>query len=305
MKKSNVVSMEVKANNNEELFNLTMQNIQQIGNKKLVYIPLKLLFIDTGYQRSEHISKAKISNLVNKWNGNKMDALRVSIHPEENRFAIIDGCHRFFSAEILELKGLECEVLTLSSDPTERRVQEAALFATQNDETDKLTPLEKHKANCLRGIKENIVLQKIIDKYDVLLKPEKGRGRAKVGHLAGFSAALQVAKIGESVLDNTFNIINSSRWNLAINGFHSNVIYSISCALRLHPAYTTEAVQALIDYCIQIEPEKFMAEAITQYPERKIKEALVLVMEDKVCEALNIPRVYFGGDLKQAIAAAA
>lgn len=301
--KSNLVDMATvaKVDNSQELFNLTKQNIQQIGTKKLVYIPLKLLFIDSSYQRNEHISKGKINNLVNKWNNNKMDPLRVSIHPEENRFAIIDGCHRFYAATALNFTGLECEVVYLSEDPTERRIQEATLFSTQNDEIDKLTPLEKHKANCLRGIKENITLQKIIDKYDVALKPEKGRGRGKIGHLAGFSAALQVARIGEKVLDDTFNVIGSARWNLAINGYHSDVIRSISSAIRLHPTHTTEVVQTLINYCIKIEPEKFMAEAMTKYPERKAKEAYVLTLEDKVCEALNIPRIYFGGDIKQAI----
>lgn len=302
--KSNVVDMATvaKVNSNQELFNLTKQNIQQIGKKKLVYIPLKLLFIDSSYQRNEHISKGKITGLVNKWNDNKMDPLRVSIHPEENRFAIIDGCHRYYAANALNFTGLECEVMFLSEDPTERRIQEATLFATQNDETDKLTPLEKHKANCLRGIKENITLQKMIEKYDIALKPEKGRGRGKIGHLAGFSAALQVARISEQVLDDTFNVIGSARWNLAVNGYHSDVIRSISSTIRLHPAHATEVVQTLVDYCIKVEPEKFMAESMTKYPERKTKEAYILTLEDKVCEALNIPRVYFGGDVKQAIA---
>ena len=303
MAKKNIKNVTVaQVNDNEELFNLTTQNIQQIGKKKLVYIPLKLLCIDSGYQRDEHISKGKISNLVNKWNDDKMDPLRVSIHPEEKCFAIIDGCHRYYAASALNFAGLECEVMFLSSNPAERRVQEATLFATQNDETDKLTPLEKHKANCMRGIKENVYLQKMVDKYNIALKPERGRGRAKINHLAGFSAALQASKISEQHIDNIFNIIVSARWNLATNGFHSYIIRTISRVLRLHPAYTNEIVQTLIDYCIKIEPDSFLAEATVAYPERKIEEACVLTMEDKVCKALNIPRVYFGGNIKQAIA---
>ena len=288
---------------NKDMFEYVMQNVQKIGNKHFVFIPLKLLFIDTDYQRSENISKAKISKLVNKWNANKMDPIRVSIHPEEYRGAIIDGCHRFFAAELMRLKGLECEVMWLSEDPTERKLEEATLFATQFDETDRLTPQEKHKSNCLRKVKENLILQKMIEKYDILLKPEKGRGRAKIGHLAGFSAALDIAKLGESLLDNTFNIVCSARWNFAINGFSSNVLRAVSNILRLHPDYETEIIDAMIKYFVKIEPEKYVAEAMTKYPERKIKEGMLLVLEDYVCETLDIARVYNGGKVQQAMSA--
>ena len=146
---------EIKAR--EALFQLTLSNVQKIGNKHFVSVPLSLLFVDEAFQRMDDSSPRVINRLVENWDDNKMDALRVSPHYETNNFSIIDGFHRYTAASEKGIQNLTVEVLQgLSSDVQERLVQEATIFATQNDESESLTIVQKHKANVLRGIQDTL-----------------------------------------------------------------------------------------------------------------------------------------------------
>lgn len=284
----------------EELYEITMNQINKVGGKLFVFIPLKLLYVDERFQRKGLTSQKKIQNLVNKWDSNKMDALRVSPHPEERCFSVIDGYHRYSAAVLRNgVLGLECELIQgLSEDPKKRLIQEATLFATQNDQVDTLSPFEKHKANVLRGIKENIIVEELTNKYDIPLKTNKGRGRSAVGYLSGFTRALTIAKSGEDVLDYVFSVICESRWNLSATGFSCHVLEAIGHLFMLHPTEMEEVKKALIDYCKPITPMKFFSEAHTKYPERKMSERLTMHLEDYVCEHYNVTRVYYGGIVK-------
>lgn len=297
--KTNVKMVAAKANENAELYELTMNQINKVGNKIFVFIPLKLLYMDDRFQRVGLTSKQKIQKLVNKWDPNKMDALRVSPHPEDKSFSVIDGYHRYSAAVIKGVIGLECELIQgLSSDPQERLIQEATLFATQNDEVDVLSPFEKHKANVLRGIKENIALERLVVKYNIPLKTNKGQGRCAVGHLSGFARALSIAKANEDVLDNVFDVICSSRWNLSSAGFSNYVLESLAHLFLLHPTEINKVKAGLIEYCKPVTPNKFFAEAHTKYPERKMSERLTMYLEDYVCDHCDVARVYYGGMVK-------
>ena len=278
----------------ERLFNLTMQNCQKIGNKVFVFIPMELLFVDARFQRVSESSKTKIRNLTNCWDDNKMDALKVSVHPEANEFSIIDGYHRFTAGKTKGFNGFSCELIQgLSENPEERIIQEATLFATQNDEVDILSPVEKHKANVLRGVTENIVLQDIINKYNIPLKTNPSHGKVKIGHLAGYTCALRIAKVyGEEMLDDIFYIICESRWNIAARGLSANVITSVANMLKFHPSHREEIKSELIKYFKPIEPDKFLASAMDKYPERKEKERLSLFLEDHLCEQIGMERTY-------------
>lgn len=286
-----------KAKEREKLFNLTVQNINRTGKKAHCYIPTELLYVDERYQRESESSKAKINNLARKWDDNKMDDLKVSIHPEEKRFSVVNGMHRLGAAEILGIDTLNCEVLYLSDDPKERLKEEARIFSTQTDEVDPLTPVEKHKSNCLRKVRENIILQEILDKHNIPLKSNRSHGRVKIGHLAGFTAALRIAKRenGKESLENIFDVIVGARWNIASKGMGALVITSIDALFKLHPEYIKVIKDNLIEFCKPIEPEKFFASAMDKYPERTETERLIMYLEDKVCETCGIEKVYFGG----------
>ena len=280
------------------LYEFTCQNKQKIGNKVYVCIPAELLVVDTRFQRTEESSTSKIRKLANNWDNNMMDALKVSEHPEANEFSILDGYHRFTAGTMNGFSAFPCEIVQgLSINPEERLIQEATIFATQTDEVDSLTPMMKHKANVVRGVKANVSLQKLVEKHGINLKPATSRGRTKIGYLAGFSQALQIVKTnnGEEKLDHIFDIICQAKWNLSKQGFSANVLAALNNILTLHEENYD---YVYINYFRDIEPEKFFAEAKVAYPERKDKEALTLLLEDKVCAA-GAKRVYYGGSVRK------
>lgn len=302
MKKTNVVS--IKRNNvetrteNMEMFNQVMASAIKVGNKHFAPVPLRLLFIDSSYQRKT--KKTKVATLVKKWDVNKMDALRVSPRSETGTFAIIDGSHRFSAASIKKEQILVCEILMdLPVDPEARLKEEARLYATQSDEVNKLTPVEKHNANVLLGIQENVIVENLLEKYDIPLKTNPSHGRVKTGSLAGFTALLSQAKVGgKAHVDKILKILCESRWNMATNGLSALVINAVGNLLKLHPDNGKEIEEVLVGIFTQIEPKQFFGEAISRYPMRRENERLLLWLEDELCKQIHITRVYEGGTIK-------
>lgn len=290
-----VVETEVKNQSaTDKMYDLAVANIQTVGNKSYVFLPLDVVFADDQFQRVDDSSKAKINQLVRNWDSNKMDAIKVSLHPEKKRASAIDGYHRITAAKILGLPGIEAEILKdMPVDEKERLIAEATYFAAQGDDVDTLTPVQKHKANVIRGIKENVVLEKLVTKYEVPIKKNSAGGTVAIGYLAGFSQALQILKNGgEEYLDNVLNIICSSRWNLERNGFNSNVLASVYNVLKLHPEHTSEIIKETIEFFKPIKPVKFFACAMEAYSERGTKEQLTLYLEDYLCDKIGMDRMY-------------
>lgn len=300
-RKANVKSVERSAK--QQLWDLVMSNVQKIGGKQLVFIPMELLFVDDKFQRVDENSKARINQLARNWDINKMDSLKVSLHPEEMRGSVIDGYHRVMAAKILELPGLEAEILQgMPENPEERLVKEATYFATQGDEVSKLTPVQKHKANVLRGIPENVAVNELIKQYHISLKTNPSRGRVAAGELAGFTVALYIVKhSGREMLDTILDVLCESRWNLSKNGLSANALYTVYNILRLHPEHKAEIISALKSMFTPIEPDQLFAQAYAKYSNRGEKERILMYTEDTVCEKLRIDRVYHGGSLAVAL----
>ena len=288
----------------KQLWDLTMQNIQRIGGKQYVFVPKELWFVDERFQRVDENSKGKINQLVKNWDINKMDALKGSLHPEELRISVIDGYHRVMAAQILDLPGLEFEVLNdMPLNPTERLIREATYFATQGDEVSRLTPVQKHKANVLRGINENVIVEELIQHYHIPLKANPSHGRVASGELAGFTVALNIAKGtgGKNMLNTVMEILCESRWNLSKNGLSSNALAMVYNILRLHPENEREICDVLVKTFTETEPNQIFARAYSKYDTRGEKERNLMYIEDLVCEELGITRVYHGGSIVTAL----
>ena len=304
-----VIAMNTNATR-ENTYNLIMANTIPVGNKRYASILTDgdIIFADSRIQRDNDTLKAKkkIRNLAENWDINKMDALKVVPHPEEHRFSLVDGYHRLSAAILKGEKSLVCEIITgLSDNPAERLIQEATLFATQNDEVDTLSPIERHKANVLRGIRENVIIDDLCNKYNIALKKNPSHGRTQIGQLAGFTMALQFLKHndnGKEVIDNVFYILCESRWDIAKLGLSSNTIHMVANILKLHPEHQNEICSLLIKEFTPIEPEQLFSKAYSKYPARREKERNLLYVEDVVCETLGITRVYYGGKATTKIA---
>lgn len=276
------------------LYNLVVNNIQTIGNKKFAYIPLELLATDNRYQRGALTTESKINKLVNSWDKNLMNPILVSPHKEEALFYIVDGFHRADAAKRMGFTGIEAEVLVdLPENPEQRLVAEAKLFGNQLKAVDKLTPIQSHNANVLAGVTANILLERIAEKYNVNIKPANCQSREKrVNTVTAFATALRVAKKGEQLLDDIFDIICYAGWNMGTEGFTNWIIQALSNILSMHPDMREASKTALKEYFRTREVENVLAEAIVKYPLRKKNAQMTLLLEDYLHTTIGMPYVY-------------
>ena len=285
---------------NKALFNLTMKNVIVVGNKKFAFIPVELLFADFRFQRRGKKAQQKINAMAAAWDYRKMDPLRVVPHYEECRFSVIDGWHRYSAAVINGVDYLVCEIIELPESEEKRLIEEASLFAEQGEHDDPLSPMEKHRANIIRGVEKNINLQKLIDKYKIEISEGQSRSAKKVNYLTGFNYALEMAGTNMEVADKVFMIICQSGWNLSPNGLGNYALRPLFNLLRLHREHADQIVLFLSEHLRGIDPNLWFAFAAERYPERKQIERITLYYEDVVTENLDIPRLYFGGTIKVA-----
>lgn len=276
------------------VYNIVVNNIQTIGNKKFAYIPLELLTVDSRYQRNNLTKEKKINNLVDSWNKDLMNPILVSPHVEEAMFYIVDGFHRVEAAKRMGLAGIEAEVLfDLPTDAKERLVAEAKLFGNQLKAVDMLTAVQSHNANVLAGVTANILLERIAEKYNVNMKPANCKAREKrVNTVTAFVTALNAAKKGEQLLDDIFDIICYAGWNMGTDGFTQYVIQSLSNILSMHPDMRDASKTALKAYFRVREPELILAEATVKYPLRKKSAQMTLFLEDYLHTTIGMPYVY-------------
>lgn len=265
-------------------YNLVMKNVQHVGDKSFSTVPLELLYIDESYQRNETVSPAKINRLVANWNQDKMDALKVVPHTESLRFSIVNGYHRYAAMKIKGIESAICELLTDVGklEPEMRQKQEATLFATQEDEVEKLYPVQKHKANLVRGVKENVELQELIDKYQFTLKTTGTGGHSRRGQLSGFAEALKICKrSGKAHLDLIFKILCDARWNLSVDGLSITALRMVDGVLRLHPedSERERIIRKATNALEKLEPDQFYAGAREMYPGRKVTERNTMYLE--------------------------
>ena len=276
------------------LYNIVANNMQTIGKKKFACIPLELLATDSRYQRDAFTKESKINFLVDNWNADLMDPIRVSPHPEEALFYIVNGFHRVEAMRRMGCSDIEAEVLIdMPSDPEQRLVAEAKLFGNQLKAVDKLTPIQSHNANVLTGVAANILLERIAEKYNVNIKPANCQAREKrVNTVTAFATALRVANKGEQLLDDIFDIICYAGWNMGTEGFTHWVIQSLNNILSMHPDMREASKTALKEYFRTREVENVLAEAIVKYPLRKKGVQMTLFLEDYLHTTIGMPYVY-------------
>lgn len=297
--------------NNSTAYNTVLSNCQKIGGKRFCCIPLDLLEVDEDYQRVHCINMKKVYSLVNKWDFNKFDPILVSPHPETNSFSVIDGFHRMLASGIRK-ESYVLAVLTegLSENLSERKMQEARLFASQGEEVDKLDRYQKHKAYVTLGVKKYCILDNCIKGRKLLLSihelknlPQEQQDALKAADykiLTGYAAAVQVAALvnGEETLTNIFDIIEKSGWHQSANGYSKNVISSIKSVLNMHDN-DPRVIKAIISFFKPIDPNIYFAEAHVKYPKRFSLERLVMYLEEEVSKRLGVQPLYTGGDLRK------
>lgn len=290
----------------ENTFNAVLHNLHPFAYEKGVpiicsaCIPLTTLYVDERYQGlRKHKS---LRRLKNRWDTKKLGPITVVPHPDEYRFAIVDGQGRFLVAKELGYKELQAIVLMgAPDDEIERLKFEAECFIGQDTEVERVKPLEKHLARVIIGDEPALIIDKMLKKYHIKAMAYGGCRRSEV--LGSYTDTYAIAKVhGEYCLDFIFGIIHNAGWNQEPNGYATFVVRSLKEVWVAHPLDREKMFKFLSDELREQDPSLFSSNGRSQYPKRDHRTACILYLEDILCEKLKLPRkIYADGDKKSKI----
>lgn len=251
-------------------------------------VPLSCCFVDSRYQGMR--THKHLNRLKNKWDERKLTPIILVPHPEEYRFAVVDGQGRCLVAPEKGMDRLNAIILMdAPEDLNERLKFEAEYFIGQDSEVENVKPLEKHLSRVIIGDSAAVSLDKLLNKYGIKFVAAKGNREETV--LGSYTDTYSIVKVhGEKCLDFIFSIIDNAGWNKETNGYATFVMRSLRETWVAHPNDRKEIHRFLSKELRQIDPALFSANAKTKYPKRDHRVSCVLYVEDMVCDGLRIEK---------------
>lgn len=251
-------------------------------------VPLSCCFVDSRYQGMR--THKHLNRLKNKWDERKLTPIILVPHPEEYRFAVVDGQGRCLVAPEKGMDRLNAIILMdAPEDLNERLKFEAEYFIGQDSEVENVKPLEKHLSRVIIGDDAAVSLDKLLNKYGIKFVAIKGNREESV--LGSYTDTYSIVKVhGEKCLDFIFSIIDNAGWNKETNGYATFVMRSLRETWVAHPNDRKEIHRFLSKELRQIDPALFSANAKAKYPKRDHRVSCVLYVEDMVCDGLGIEK---------------
>lgn len=260
-------------------------------------VPLSCCFVDSRYQGMR--THKHLNRLKNKWDERKLTPIILVPHPEEYRFAVVDGQGRCLVAPEKGMDRLNAIILMdAPEDLNERLKFEAEYFIGQDSEVENVKPLEKHLSRVIIGDNAAVSLDKLLNKYGIKFVSTKGNREESV--LGSYTDTYSIVKVhGEKCLDFIFSIIDNAGWNKEINGYATFVMRALREVWIAHPNDRKEIHRYLSKELRQIDPALFSAEAKAKYPKRDHRVSCVLYVEDLVCDGLGIEKKIYVENVKK------
>ena len=251
-------------------------------------VPLSRCFVDSRYQGMR--THKHLNRLKNKWDERKLTPIILVPHPEEYRFAVVDGQGRCLVAPEKGMDRLNAIILMDAPEDLDERLKfEAEYFIGQDSEVENVKPLEKHLSRVIIGDSAAVSLDKLLNKYGIKFVATKGNREESV--LGSYTDTYSIVKVhGEKCLDFIFSIIDNAGWNKETNGYATFVMRALREVWIAHPNDRKEIHRFLSKELRQIDPALFSAEAKSKYPKRDHRVSCVLYVEDLVCDGLGIEK---------------
>ncbi len=251
-------------------------------------VPLSRCFVDSRYQGMR--THKHLNRLRNKWDERKLTPIILVPHPEEYRFAVVDGQGRCLVAPEKGMDRLNAIILMDAPEDLDERLKfEAEYFIGQDSEVENVKPLEKHLSRVIIGDGAAVSLDKLLNKYGIKFVATKGNREESV--LGSYTDTYSIVKVhGEKCLDFIFSIIENAGWNKETNGYATFVMRALREVWIAHPNDRKEIHRFLSKELRQIDPALFSAEAKAKYPKRDHRVSCVLYVEDMVCDGLGIEK---------------
>ena len=266
-------------------FNDCMNSILRLKNdcRALYEVPVDLLTIDPLYQTDERTQRS-LKKLIDNWDENKLEPITIVPHEEEGMFYIVNGYGRWTASQHLPTpKKYLCSIvlLGLSKDADKRRVQEAELYAYQNRDCSKMTPIQNHGALKIIGEPSVVLFEKLRDKYNFDFGFGKKTSK-KINTIGSYSETLNMIKArDEKCFDFIFSTLIACGFDKKVNGYSTYVLRAMR---DIYDNYgdKKEIVGAIIEILRGITPEQFKSYAITKYPNLEYRSACTMYIEDEV-----------------------
>ncbi len=199
-------------------FNAVMANSKTVANKTYADIPVELLIVDDAYQRRSTTHRRAIQRLVDSFNYDLMDALKVSVREDTNQFAIYDGNHRFEAGVIRGLKTFPCEIIKVTGNVDTVRIREAEMFLGQK--SDPLTLMQKHKARVLVGDPAAVAIEEATKKFGIVISNTHVNRTWKTPILQNYYASERAyIEGGVECLNYVYQTIEDMGWNVGGYGY--------------------------------------------------------------------------------------
>ena len=144
--------------NKDKLEGMLKTAIDSRKTAVIMSIPVNMLEIDTSYQ-TEARTERSLDYLVKNWDDNKCLPLSGVPHWEEGKVYLFDGYGRWIGSQLLKKPKKELDVMVILNAPKDiikRRIYEAKMYAFQNKNVAKMTPLQKHGAMLLMHDKPTV-----------------------------------------------------------------------------------------------------------------------------------------------------
>ena len=266
-------------------FNDCMNSILRLKNdcRALYEVPVDLLTIDPLYQTDERTQRS-LKKLIDNWDENKLEPITIVPHEEEGMFYIVNGYGRWTASQHLPTpKKYLCSIvlLGLSKDADKRRVQEAELYAYQNRDCSKMTPIQNHGALKIIGEPSVVLFEKLRDKYNFDFGFGKKTSK-KINTIGSYSETLNMIKArDEKCFDFIFSTLIACGFDKKVNGYSTYVLRAMR---DIYDNYgdKKEIVSAIVEILRGITPEQFKSYAITKYPNLEYRSACTMYLEDEV-----------------------
>ena len=245
--KNDLTATEVTMSENRTACSSILESSQLVCGKRIAEIPLSLLRVDEGYQRTIAGSRwAKINKMAEHFDENKAGLILVSYRPAFGAFFIVDGQGRYQAAKIAGLNSLACQIRENCSVK-----DEAKLFVEQDDNETKLSAHNKFKAGMIAEMENCVSMNTIMQRYGID-RPQQVRA---------IGTALNLAQTNPTELDWIFRMIHNSGWDSIENGFSRSIMLSLKTLYEHEFVRASELEEKLVPVMAMNSPNQLRAVA--------------------------------------------
>lgn len=258
----------------------------------MVNIPVRLLAIDTNYQVPDRTDR-DVTYLINNWEDIQLMPLQGVPHWEEGVIAVTNGYGRVVAANRIDKKKYEymqvIVLLDVPSNPEDRQLVEAKMYACQDTNVFKMREIHKHGARLIMHDNNAEILENMKEKWGFEYKACKGKRKGNV--LGSYPDILSMCSIDNGkCIDYVFEVCYLSGFDRKENGYATYITRAIRDIYKIFANDRDATKEYLGKFLRKIDPLILKANAVSRYPMVDFRAAVSLFLEDQIVNSLMLER---------------